>query len=436
MSLFGARKQTPPLKELHGRAKENFEKRMAGVEGAITVSSEESSHIGDLLKENTGLPTDPDGTATTSEVARKELGDYLAESQPALVMVSREAFNHGIRIQKAEMRAEGLLSQVMEPVLGAIPCDEYGNTFSQEQKIHTISSDDGSSLTSPPTTIYVGSEISFPSNTPREAENSLLRFMRVVLQHFLLARSQRILFRFPGRALESMRRGRFSRRKIPANMWEETIRKKEGLGHRKGPTHPFWGNSKWVTAATLRMRWWWWLSGGPRIFTWCQQRREKSAIWGRELRGRQCPNDQSHICCRHLAAKNLQQIGPSLQRLWPMRMNWQIWESVLVRILETLMDWGILWSDRRKTMRNMCSGALSRRSIFWQDKIRWTRPLWACERLLLKIKSRSVWVWHMMRQGWTDSTTGWKQLKRNHPKSPRWIWLRQSKIQWDIAWKL
>jgi len=94
MSLFGARKQTPPLKELVGRAKENFEKRMAGVEGAITVSSKESSHIGDWLKEDTGLPTDPDGTATTSAVAREVFGDYLAECQPAPVTVSREAFNH------------------------------------------------------------------------------------------------------------------------------------------------------------------------------------------------------------------------------------------------------------------------------------------------------------------------------------------------------
>jgi len=56
------------------------------------------------------------------------------------------------------MRAEGLLSQVMEPVLGAIPCDEYGNRFSPDKKIHKISSDDGSSLTSPPTTIHGGSE--------------------------------------------------------------------------------------------------------------------------------------------------------------------------------------------------------------------------------------------------------------------------------------
>jgi len=55
----------------------------------------------------------------------------------------------------------------MEPVLGTPPCDEYGNRRSQQHSVHTISSDD-SSLSPPLTTNYGGSEISFPSQTPRE----------------------------------------------------------------------------------------------------------------------------------------------------------------------------------------------------------------------------------------------------------------------------
>jgi len=47
---------------------------------SLATSSEESSHIGELIRNREGpLPTDPDGTATTSEIARKELGDYLGE---------------------------------------------------------------------------------------------------------------------------------------------------------------------------------------------------------------------------------------------------------------------------------------------------------------------------------------------------------------------
>jgi len=49
MSLFGAKKQTPPLKELLGRAKENFEKRMAESTSPSEASAVSSSHIGEVL---------------------------------------------------------------------------------------------------------------------------------------------------------------------------------------------------------------------------------------------------------------------------------------------------------------------------------------------------------------------------------------------------
>jgi len=164
MGLFGAKKQEP-LKEILKRAKENFEGRKSTVSAASITSS---SHIGDLIKDREGpLPTDPDGTATTSEITREELGDYLGlEEQPAVVTLTREQFNQGVRIHNAEVRAAGNPSQVIEPIWGtAQVIDEYGN--GRPPTVHMISSDD-SSLSPPPTTSYGGSEISFPSQTPGE----------------------------------------------------------------------------------------------------------------------------------------------------------------------------------------------------------------------------------------------------------------------------
>jgi len=160
MSLFGAKKTISTFQKV--------KERMDKYEKASKAGTDESSHIGELLKDRTGpLPTDPDGTATTSEIAREELGDYLGEDQPAAVTLTREQFNQGVRIHNAEVVAAGHLSQVMEPVLGTPPCDEYGNRRSQQHSVHTILSDD-SSLSPPPTTRYGGSDISFPSQTPGE----------------------------------------------------------------------------------------------------------------------------------------------------------------------------------------------------------------------------------------------------------------------------
>jgi len=177
MSLFGA---TTTFKKAVARARAEEEKmaeKMSSAQSTTTATT--SSGIGAILeKQNdkiTGpLPTDPDGTATTSEIAREELGDYLGEVQPEAVTLTREQFNHGVRVHNAEVAAAGHLSQIMEPVLGTPPCDEYGNRRSQQHSVHTISSDDSSELSPPPTTNYGGSEISFPLQTPRERVQSPL----------------------------------------------------------------------------------------------------------------------------------------------------------------------------------------------------------------------------------------------------------------------
>jgi len=173
MSLFGA-KQPFNLKQSLKKAKENLEEKMSSAQSTTTTTS---SGIGAILEQQndkiTGpLPIDPDGTATTSEIAREELGDYLGV-QPAAVNLTREQYNQGVRIHNAEVRADGHPSQVIEPIWRENSViDEYGNR--RKHDVHTISSDDDSSLSPPPTTSYGGSEISFPSQTPRERDQSPL----------------------------------------------------------------------------------------------------------------------------------------------------------------------------------------------------------------------------------------------------------------------
>jgi len=174
MSLFGAKKQ-PSLKETLKKAKENLEEKMSSAQSTVTTSS----GIGEVLdkhNEITGsLPTDPDGTAKTSEIAREELGDYLGVQQAA-VTLTREQFNQGVRIHNAEAVAEGHLSQIIELIWNENSViDEYGNR--RDHPVHTISSDDDSSLSPPPTMNYGGSEVSFPSQTPRERVQSPLPAM-------------------------------------------------------------------------------------------------------------------------------------------------------------------------------------------------------------------------------------------------------------------
>jgi len=162
MTTFQKAKESVDKKEEEDRAAAAVLETSSD-EGASTVSS---SHISDLLKDRAGqISTDSDGTATTSEIAREELGDYLVV-QLAAVTLTREQFNQGIRIHNAEVRAEGHPSQAIEPIWGmAQVIDEYGNR--RPPAVLTISSDN-SSLAPPQTTNYGESEISFPSQTSRE----------------------------------------------------------------------------------------------------------------------------------------------------------------------------------------------------------------------------------------------------------------------------
>jgi len=164
MSLFGA---TTTFKKAVARMKAEEEKKSKAesVGTEQSTSKSVSSGIGAQMIIAWGLE-DPDGTATTSEIAREELGSYLGRDKEA-VTSPREVFNEGVRIHNAEVRAAGHPSPVMEPILGSAPCEEYGVRKSQKHDVQTISSNDESSLSSPPpTTSYGGRDISFPSQTP------------------------------------------------------------------------------------------------------------------------------------------------------------------------------------------------------------------------------------------------------------------------------
>jgi len=165
MSLFGAKKQTPPFKELLGRAKENFEKRMAKTASDTTTESVSSGIGAQMIKARELQEQDPDGKATTSEIAREELGDYLGGP----VVLPREVYNKTARMHNDEAREKGHPSQIVLTVHSGSSVDEEGNLVYKQPRVYTIPSDDGSALSSPPlTTNYGRSEISFPSQTPRE----------------------------------------------------------------------------------------------------------------------------------------------------------------------------------------------------------------------------------------------------------------------------
>jgi len=181
MSLFGAR-----TKSTFQKVKERLEKMQeAGkVEGSTpeaSTGSEESSHIGQQLEIQRALQ-DSKGTATTSEIAREGNEEEQIEAQTEAVTLPREVFNAAVRIHNADAREWGRLSKDIEPVWGPAKCDEYGQRLSQQAEVHVISSDDGSSLSPPPTTSYEGSNISFPVRTQSmKYEGSIVAFPRSAL---------------------------------------------------------------------------------------------------------------------------------------------------------------------------------------------------------------------------------------------------------------
>jgi hypothetical protein len=168
MSLFGAKKKEP-LKEILKRARENFEVRMTGREDTLAVSDTSSSHVGEQLEAMGRGPQqdlDYEGTATTFEVAGG--GEAVEEKQeenfqPPAITLPRDVFNKAVRIHNQQAREQGHPSQVVSPAY-SVNKDKEGNKY-EKARVYTISSDDGSSLSPPPTTDYGGSQIPYPDRT-------------------------------------------------------------------------------------------------------------------------------------------------------------------------------------------------------------------------------------------------------------------------------
>jgi len=174
MSLFGAAKKTTTFQ----KAKERLDKMMADTSDSSQAQTV-SSGIGKIieLQRREGSP-DPDGTATTSEIAAavEEQNEEEGGGQPPAITLPRDVFNQAVRIHNQQAREQGHPSQMVSPAY-SVNRDYDGNKL-EKATVFTIS--DGSDLTSPPpTTNYGGSGISFPAETPRETtayEGSIVAF--------------------------------------------------------------------------------------------------------------------------------------------------------------------------------------------------------------------------------------------------------------------
>jgi len=174
MSLFGAKKSMTSLSESLAKGKENLQRRETM---SPSVVSKESSHIGGLLDKITG-PSTAEGTVTDPEVAQEEREFFgTAEYERLRAEEKNDEFEYGVhkaRIADDLRRAED--SQATSRVgTGQLPSNlsdmtAYSNLTGKTgvTGITRYSSDDSSELSPPPTTNYGGSEISFPSQTPRE----------------------------------------------------------------------------------------------------------------------------------------------------------------------------------------------------------------------------------------------------------------------------
>jgi len=156
-----------------------MDKLMSETSGAGT---EESSHIGGLLDKITGSlteegPHDQKSTATDSEAEFLERQYHGTQEYERLKEEEkRELYEYGLRKAQIEddlrRREDSQASPRVES--GQLPSDldniRVYSDLTGKTGVTGITryDDDGSSLSPPPTTDHGGSEISFPSHTPRE----------------------------------------------------------------------------------------------------------------------------------------------------------------------------------------------------------------------------------------------------------------------------
>jgi hypothetical protein len=97
MSLFGAKKST------FQKAKERLDKKMA--EDSLSGSEAPTSGIREVLDRHNAIigRLDPDGTATTSDIAQEPADDGLGGP----VVLPREVYNEAARMHNQEARERG-----------------------------------------------------------------------------------------------------------------------------------------------------------------------------------------------------------------------------------------------------------------------------------------------------------------------------------------
>jgi len=185
MSLFGVKKQLN-LKESLKKAKENLEGKVSSAQSTTTSIS---SGIGAILEQQLDKITGPlsqDGTVVERDDLEKMERELHGDSEYERLRneEKKQEFEAGLRyarVEDEERRRED--SQATSRVgTGQLPSDlddmrEYSD-LTEKTGVTGITryADDGSSelSTPPPTTNYGGSEISFPSQTPRERVQSPL----------------------------------------------------------------------------------------------------------------------------------------------------------------------------------------------------------------------------------------------------------------------
>jgi len=184
MSLFGAKRQLN-LNESLKKVKENLEEKMSSAQSTVTTSSSIGAILEQQLDKITG-PVSHDGTAVERDDLEKMERELHGDSEYARLRdeEKKEEFEAGLRYAQFEddlRRAED--SQATSRVnTGQIPSDlndmrAYSDLTGKTgvTGITRYEGNDSSELsTVPPTTNYGVSEISFPSQTPRERVSSPL----------------------------------------------------------------------------------------------------------------------------------------------------------------------------------------------------------------------------------------------------------------------
>jgi len=184
MSLFGAKK-SEPLKDVLKRAKENFEKKMMESTSPSEASAVSSSHIGEVLDRHLDLITGPPSSHPevmqgSSELAREEqLREFhgTAEYESLRAGEKHVEFEMGLHRARIEDELRRCENDQATPRVESeqLPSDlddmkAYSDLTGKTgvTGIARYGSNESLELSPPPTTSYGGSEISFPSQTPRE----------------------------------------------------------------------------------------------------------------------------------------------------------------------------------------------------------------------------------------------------------------------------